>query len=98
MSAEKIRGIVETVFKARFGDVPIVRIDVKPGFDDYDDPVVDINVIYDGKVDQLDGAGIARVRSEIVSETQAGPVRDYGFPFVHFIARSDIGTRDPATV
>ena len=98
MKEQAIRQIVETAFKARFGNVEIVRVNVRPGFDHYDDPMVDVKVIYDGKAEQLDGAGIVDVRSEIISRVQADPVEDPGFPFIHFIAKSDIGRRDPATV
>ncbi len=43
MNKENIREIAEAAFKARFGDVKVVRINVKPRFDN--DPVVDVNII-----------------------------------------------------
>ncbi len=97
MDERAIRKIVEAAFKTQFNDVEIFRINVRPGFDHDDDPIVDVNIIYDGKVEQLDGAGIVRVRSEIISKRD-DPARDPAFPLVHFIAKSDIGKRDPATV
>ena len=100
MDEQAIREIVEAAFKTEFKDVEILRINVRPGFDHDDDPIVDVNIIYDGKVEQLGGAGIVRVRSEIISKVRDrdDPARDPAFPLVHFIAKSDIGKRDPATV
>ncbi len=54
--------------------------------------------IYDGTVEQLGGEGILRVLAEIIEkvweEAEDSPV----WPQVHFIAKSDIRRRDPATV
>ena len=41
---------------------------------------------------------LLRVRSEVVSKAWRQVEDDLGFPLVHFIAKSDIGRRDPATV
>ena len=38
MNEQNIREIAETAFKARFGDVKIVRVNVRPRFDHDDDP------------------------------------------------------------
>ena len=98
MNEQNIREIAETAFKARFGEVKVVRVNVRPRFDHDDDPVVDVNIIYDGKYEQLNPAGLLRVRSEVVSKAWRQVEDDIGFPLVHFIAKSDIGRRDPATV
>ena len=98
MNEQQVREIAATAFKARFGDIEVVSINVKPGFDHYDDPLVNVKIIYDGTVEQLGGEGILCVLSEIVEkvwgEAEDSPV----WPQVHFIAKSDIGRRDPATV
>ena len=38
MDNQQVREIAGAAFKARFSDVGIVSINVKPGFDHYDDP------------------------------------------------------------
>ena len=98
MNEQQIREIAETAFKRYFGDVKIVRVNVWPGFDHYDDPKVDVKIIYDGKYEQLKGMGPLRVHSEIVDKAWREVEDDLGFPCVHFIAKSDLGRRDPATV
>ena len=98
MNEQQVREIAAAAFKARFGDIEVVSVNVKPGFDHYDDPLVNVKIIYDGTVEQLGGEGILHVLSEIVEkvweEAEDSPV----WPQVHFIAKSDIGRRDPATV
>ena len=98
MNDRQVRDIAEAAFKARFGDVGIVSINVKPGFDHYDDPVVDVKIIYDAAYEDLSTEGTMSVQSEIIDkvwrEAEDVPV----WPQVHFIAKSDVGRRDPATV
>ena len=97
MNEQQVREIVETTFKARFGDIEIVSVNVKPGFDHYDDPLVNVKIIYDGTFEQLGGEGTLEVHSEIIAkvwEAEDSP----GWPQVHFIAKSDIEGCDPATV
>ena len=94
MNEQQVREIAETAFKTRFGDIEVVSVNVKPGFDHYDDPVVDVKIIYDGKVEQLGGAGILDVQSEIFSKVWREVEDSPGFPLIHFIAKSDIGRRD----
>lgn len=98
MDEQRIREIAAAAFRARFGDVEIVVINVRPGGDHYDDPVVDVNIIYDGKAGQLNGDGVVSMIEEVRSKVQDGPERDPGFPILHFIAKSEIGKRDPATI
>ena len=98
MNNQQVREIAEAAFKARFGDIDIVSINVKPGFDHDDDPMLDVNIIYDGTVEQLGGEGILRVLSEVVEKVWEDAQDSPGYPCVHFIAKSDIGQRDPATV
>ena len=98
MNEQEMREIVEAAFKARFGDVELVRINVKPGVDFDGDPMVDIILIYDGKVEQLDGEGLLRVDHEVDTKFDADSEAYPGWPLLHYIAKSDIGKRDPASI
>ena len=98
MTEQEMREIVETAFRSRFGDVELVCINVKPGVDFDGDPMVDINIIYDGKVEQLDGDGLLRVNHEVDTKFDADSEAYPGWPLLHFIAKSDIGNRDPASI
>ena len=99
MNEQQIREIAEEAFKYHFGDVKLLRVNIRTrlGFED-DSPVVEVNIIYDGKYEQLNGAGLLRVQSDIVAAAWRDVEDDLGFPVVHFYAKSDIGRRDPATV
>ena len=96
MNIEQVREIAEAAFKARFGGIGIV-VNVKPGFDHDDDPLVDVRIIYDAAYEDLSTEGTMSVRSEIIDkvwEAEDSP----GWPHIHFIAKSDVDQRDPATV
>ena len=97
MNDQQVREIAEVAFKARFGDIDIVSINVKPDFDHYDDPLVDVKIIYDAAFEDFSAEGTMSVRSEIIDkvwDAEDSP----GWPHIHFIAKSDIGRHDPATV
>ena len=65
MNEQRGREIAEVAFKAHFGAVRVVRVNVRRGFDyDKDDPMVDVNIIYDGKYEQLSGHGLLDVQSD----------------------------------
>ena len=98
MNERQVGNIAEEAFRTRFGDVEVVRVNVRSGFDHEDDPVVDVNIIYDGKYERLKGDGLFDVRSEIIDKVWRRAKDSPGFPLVHFIAKSEIGQRDPATV
>ena len=98
MTEQEMRKIVEAAFRARFGDVELVCINVKPGVGYDGDPVVDINIIYDGKVEQLDGEGLLRMDHEVHTKFDADSESYPGWPLLHYIAKSDIGKRDPASI
>ena len=102
MNHQQVRDIAEAAFKARFSDIGIVSINVKSGFDHCDDPKLDVNIIYDGEVERLIAPDkvpdMVRVRSEIVEKVWVDVEDSLGYPYIHFIAKSDIGQRDPATV
>ena len=98
MNEQEMREIVEAAFKARFGDVELVCINVKPSVDYDGDHVVNIKIIYDGKVEQLNGEGIVRVNHEVDTKFDADFEKPPGLPFLRYIAKSDIGKRDPASI
>lgn len=100
MNHQQVRDIAEAAFKARFGDIGIVSIDVKPGFDHCDDPMLDVRIVYDAEVERLIAPDkvpdMVRVRSEIVEKVWAAAENSPGYPYIHFIAKSDL-EEDPAT-
>ncbi len=98
MDEQQVGKIAEAAFRARFGDVEIVRVNIRSGLDHEGDPVVDVNIIYDGKYEQLRGDGTFDVYREIIDKVWRETEDSPGFPMVHFIAKSEIGRRDPATV
>ncbi len=99
MNERQIREIAETAFKRYFGAIEVFRVDARPGYGFEDDsPVVGVTIIYDGKYEQLNGAGLLRVQSDIVSKAWREVEDDLGFPCAHFLSRSSLGRRDPATV
>ena len=101
MDKQRIHEIAEAAFKSRFSDIDIVSINIKPDYNYHDDePLVIVKIIYDGTVEQLTGQDSPHsmeVRSEIIDKLWN--VKDSpGWPLVRFIAKSDIGRRDPTTV
>ncbi len=94
MNNQQVREIAEAAFKARFGDIDIVNVNVKPGFDHYDDPLVDVRIIYDAAFEDLSAEGTMSVRSEIFSKVWWDAEDSPGWPYVHFIAKSDIEEED----
>ena len=100
MDDQQVREIAEAAFKAHFGDIDVCRVNIRHGFDFEDDPlpVVDVNIIYDGKYEQLNGAGLLDVCSDINHKVWRDAEDSPGWPLVHFIPKSEIGRRDPATV
>ena len=103
MNNQQVRAIAEAAFKAHFGDIGIVSINIKPGFDHYDDPLVNVKIIYDGEVERLIAPdrvpAMMEVRSEIIDKVWRDAEDSPGWPQVHFIAKSDLEEEeDPATV
>ena len=94
-----MREIAEAAFKRQFGDIDIVRINVRQGLDFEDDtPIVDVNIIYDDESGQVTGHGLVSARTEVVDKTWRDGKDDLGYPYVSFIAKSGLGQRDPAAV
>ena len=60
--------------------------------------MVDVNIIYDGKHEQLKGSRLLDVRLGINHKVWRDAEDSSGWPHVHFIPKSEIGRRDPATV
>ena len=98
MDDQQIREIAEAAFTARFGDVKVVRVNIRRGFDHEDDPMVDVNIIYDGEYEQLSGDGLLDVDMEISNKIWRDAEDSPGWPHVHYIPKSEVGRRDPATV
>ena len=99
MNDQQIREIAKAAFQDHFGDIDVVSVNIRRGVDFEEDPipVVDVNVIYDGKYEQLSGAGLLDVDMEISNKVW----RDADspcWPLVRYIPKSEIGRRDPATV
>ena len=98
MNEEQVRQIARKAFTASFGDIDVVCVNVKRTVDLYDDPMFEVAIIYDAEFEQLNAAGIQRVRTEIFEkvwdESEDSPV----WPHLHMIAKSDLGERDPATM
>ena len=80
MNRQQIREIAETAFKTQFSDVEVVRVDVKERLDHDEDPVVDVGIVYDGKYKQLNGTGLLRVQSDIISKAWQEVEDDIGSP------------------
>lgn len=98
MTEQRVREIAEGAFRARFGGIEVVSVTVKPGFDYYDDPMVDVSIVYDGEFEQLDAAGILQVQSDIVDMVlDDDPDNSPGWPLVHLIAKSDMEEHELAT-
>ena len=57
-----------------------------------------MKIIYDGTVEQLGGEGILCVLSEIIEKVREDTEDSSVWLQVHFIAKSDMGRLDPATV
>ena len=99
MDEQQLREIAEAAFKRQFGDIEIVRINIRQGvgFED-DSPIVDVNIIYDDESGRVTGHGLVLTRTELVDKTWREGKEDFGYPCVNFIAKSGLGQRDPATV
>ena len=95
MNEQQMREIAEAAFKRQFGHIDIVRINIRQRLDFEDDPAVDVNMVYDDN-GQLTGRGYSRVRTEVVDKTWRDGKDDLGYPYIHLIAKSGLGQRDPA--
>ena len=76
MNEEQVREIAQQAFTANFGDIDVVCVNVKRGFDHCDDPMFEVAIIYDAEFEHLTGAGIQRVESEIVAKVWCNAMRN----------------------
>ena len=90
MDIQQVREIAEAAFKAHFGDIDIVSINIRQRFDDYDDPLVDVKIVYDAEVERLIAGNTMEVRSEIIDKVWRDAEDSPGWPHIHFIAKSDL--------
>ena len=100
MTEQQVRQIAEAAFKARFKDIDIVTIGVEPDFDIYDEPLLDVRIVYDAEVERVigpeagNGDSIVKVYSEIVEKVWVEPEDSRVWPQVHFISKSDYDRRE----
>ena len=97
MDEQQMREIAEAAFKREFGNIELVRINIRQRLDFADEPVVDVNIVYDDETGLLTGRGCNNVQLEIHDKTWLAGKDDLGCPLVHLIAKSGLEGRDPAT-
>ena len=101
MTEQQIREIAEAAFKGKFPDVELHRVNVWPdaGFED-DSPTVDVSIIYDGKYEQLNAAGLGDVILEVADKAYYEVEDTLGLPCLHFFPKAELerSRRDLATV
>ena len=93
MNEQQVREIVEAAFKARFDDIDIAAIEIEAGFDFYDEPKLDVRIVYDAEVEQLIRGDHMGVRSEIVVKVWEEAEDSPGYPYVRFTSKSDLDRR-----
>ncbi len=100
MTEQQARQIAEAAFKAHFSDVDIVTIGVEPDFDIYDEPLLDVRIVYDAEVERVvgpeggNGRSLVKVLSEIVDKLWYEAEDSRVWPHVHFISKSDYDLRE----
>ena len=87
MDEEQIRKIAEDAFKAHVSEPKIIHIDVEPWINHAEERVVDVNIYYDGKYNELRSA-LLHVHSDIVAKAWREVEEDLGFPLIHFYSKS----------
>ena len=98
MNEQQLREIAEAAFKRQFGDIEIVRINIRQRLDHDDDPVVDVDIFYDDETGQLTGRGYLRVALEVADRTWYEGKDDLGYPLVHLLVKSGIEQDESAAV
>ena len=99
LNEQELREIARTAFKRQFGNIDIVRINIRQGFGFEDDsPIVDVSIVYNDESGKVTGYGCALTRTELIDKTWREGKDELGYPCVNFIAKSGLGQRDPATV
>ena len=100
MTEQQVRQIAEAAFKAHFKDIDVVTVEVEPGFDFYDDPLLDVRIVYDAEVERVvgpeggNGESLVKVLSEIVEKVWEEPEDSPVWPQVRFTSKSDYDRRE----
>ena len=97
MDEQQLREIAEAAFKRQFGDIEVVRINIRQRLDHDDDPVVDVDIFYDDEDGQVTGRGYLGVMSEVVDKTWYEGKDNLGYPLVHLRVKAGLKQDDPAT-
>ena len=97
MDEQQLREIAEAAFKRQFGDIEVVRINIRQRLDHDDDPVVDVDIFYDDEDGQVTGRGYLGVMSEVVDKTWYEGKDNLGYPLVHLRVKAGLEQDDPAT-
>ena len=86
---EKIQGIVLDYLSARFTSEEFLfdPIQIVPGFDHYDEPIVNIVVVFDGDQDNLEPGRTHGMMIHIIDRMAEIGVED--FPIPYFIEKSE---------
>ena len=97
MDEQQLRDIAEAAFKRQFGDIEVVRINIRQRLDHDDDPVVDVDIYYDDEDGQVTGRGYLDVASEVLDKTWYEGKDNLGYPLVHLLVKAGLKQDDPAT-
>lgn len=98
MTEQHLREIAKVAFRRYFLDVDIIKIDVKPGFQHFDEnlPAVDVTISFDGsKYEKSYTEGLAKVNSEILDKAWRQKEQEFGYPYVHFKPVVDSDSENP---
>lgn len=90
---QEIRQIIENIAKDRFAGAHIVSVAVKADVDEDGEDVLIVDVVFDAKADQLDAQETSSLARRIIPEIEA--IGGHGFPILSFIAKSELGNRNP---
>ena len=97
MNEQQLREIAEAAFKRQFGDIEVVRINIRQRLGHDDDPVVDVDIYYDDECGQVTGRGYLDVASEVLDKTWYEGKDNLGYPLVHLLVKAGLKQDDPAT-
>ncbi len=91
---EKLKEVIESVLRERFGDVEIETISIEPDFDEDGDAILRVKVMFDGEKNQLDArtaSGVLRHMRPRIAE-----IGEEAFPVISYIAKSEFEDKKPA--
>ncbi|MCR9256964.1 MAG: hypothetical protein NXI16_12830 [Alphaproteobacteria bacterium] len=84
---------IASALSDRLPNVEIVAVNVRPELDESGDEVLFINVVFDGKTEQLDAARTSKIVRHIRPMIQEAGIS--AFPVFSFIAKSELGKLKP---